>query len=279
MTFLGIMSLLLAFVIGIGIMMTVAQLWITTLFNGLLARTWVSRNLFFGKDLSPGYHQVLYSNLKFYRALPPSSQKLFRRRVRFFIKGRQFHGRHGLEVTEEMKVLLSASAIKLTFGLDHFVFDSFKNIFVYPEPYYSTTTGNMHKGETHPVGAVVFSWKDFLHGIEDEEDNLNLGLHEFSHAFILELKKGNIPDELLMEHFLELKKVIFNPRVRQAVLNHGYLREYGQENFMEFVAVCVESYFETPDQFRAQIPALYAHLCKMLNQDTHHLYSRFPNSV
>ncbi len=240
----------------------------------LYSRTWLSRNPFIGRDLQSNYHQLLHSNFKFYRALPAQSQKLFRRRIRVFLRKRTFHGRDGLIVTEEMKVLLSASAVKITFGLDHFVFDTFNNIFIYPEAYYSKNTGNMHKGETHPVGAVVFSWKDFLHGIENEEDNLNLGLHEFSHAFVLELKNGNIPDEVLTEHFLELKTVIFKPEVRKLVVEHGYLRAYAEENYMEFFAVCIESYFETPDQFAAQMPVVYRQFCKMLNQDTHQLYLR-----
>lgn len=272
MTFIGIVTLLLAFGIGVAMLMTFAQLWVTTILNGLLARTWLSRNLFFGGDLHPNHHQLLHSNFKFYRALPIRSQKLFRRRVRVFLEGRTFHGRHGIVVTEEMQVLLSACAVKITFGLDHFVLDSFQNIFIYPKEYYSNNTGNMHKGETHPVGAIVFSWKDFLHGIENEADNLNLGLHEFSHAFVLELKKGNIPDEKLAEHFLELKRIIFKPEIREAVVQHGYLREYADENYMEFFAVCIESYFETPDQFNQHMPAVYKQFCKMLNQDTHRLY-------
>lgn len=272
MTFLGIVSLFLAFLIFGGIVMTVAQLWVTTLFNGLLSRTWISRNLFFGQDLHPNYHTLLHSNFKYYRSLSPKSQKLFRRRIGVFLKGRNFHGRDGLAITEEMKVMIAASAVIITFGLDHFVFETFKNIFVYPRSFTSTTTGNEHKGETHPAGAVVFSWFDFLYGLEKEEDNINLGLHEFTHVFILELTKGNIPDKLLVQDFLELKNAMFKPHVREEIMSRGYLREYGNENFMEFMSVCIESYFETPQEFKLTLPAIYNHLSKMLNQNTYQLY-------
>ena len=273
MTFLGIMSLFLAVLVFGGIAMTVAQLWVTTLFNGLLARTWVSRNFFIGSDLQPNFHILLHSNFKYYRSLPPKSQRLFRRRVKVFLSGREFHGRNGLVVTEEMKVLIAASAVIITFGLDHFVFTTFKNIFIYPRTYTSTTTGNEHKGETHPAGAVVFSWFDFLYGIQNEEDNINLGLHEFTHVFVLELTKGNIPDKMLLQDFLELKKAMFKPHVREEIMSRGYLREYGNENFMEFMSVCIESYFETPQEFKLTLPAIYNHLSKMLNQNTYQLYS------
>lgn len=273
MTFLGLMSLFLAFLIFGGILMTVAQLWVTTLFDGILARTWISRNFFFGGDLHPKYHPLLHAKFKYYRSLGPADKRLFRRRIKVFLNGRKFIGREGVAVTEEMKVLLAASAVKITFGLDHFVFSTFKRIFIYPEPFISTTTGNLHKGETHPAGAVVFSWQDYLHGIEDEGDNLNLGIHEFTHVFVLELAKGNIPDPVLRDYFLELKNVVFKPHVREEIMSRGYLREYGNENFMEFMSVCIESYFETPHEFSAALPAVYKHFSKMLNQDTHKLYS------
>jgi Mlc titration factor MtfA (ptsG expression regulator) len=44
-------------------------------------------------------------------------------------------------------------------------------------------------------------------------------------------------------------------------------REYASTNQKEFFAVAVEYYFERPLAFRAELPELYAVLCRMLHQD------------
>ena len=185
---------------------------------------------------------------------------------------KKFIGKQGLEVTDDMRLLVSASAIKVTFGLDHFLFEGFPTLILYPSAYRSTSTGAMHKGETHPMGAVVLSWQHFSEGLKHEEDNLHLGIHEFCHALMLDLRKGNIMDPTFDKHMEQLQAMLMDSSMQQKIKASGYLREYANQNFMEFVAVGMESYFETPDIFSIQLPELYAHFSKMLNQDTRRLY-------
>lgn len=238
------------------------------------SRTWLSRNTFRGKDGVLKHHQLFVDHYKFYQALPQKSQTLFRRRVTRFLKDKRIVGKQSVVVTDEMRVLIAASAVKLTFGLDDFKFEGFKNIFIYPERYYSKMTGSMNKGETHSLGAIVFSWKDFMEGVSVHDDNLHLGVHEFTHALVLDMKKGNMYDPYFLDVLKDLHELMERPNMREAVLNKGYLRDYAEENFMEFLAVSIESFFETPTMFKENLPPVYERICKLLNQDTHQLYLR-----
>lgn len=85
-----------------------------------------------------------------------------------------------------MKILVADSAVKLTFGLRIFIFEQFGKIFIFKSEFYSDYSHTKNKGETNPAGVIVFSWKDLVEGDLNESDGINLGLHEFAHALMLE---------------------------------------------------------------------------------------------
>jgi Mlc titration factor MtfA (ptsG expression regulator) len=63
---------------------------------------------------------LLQKDFSYYRKLPVESRELFKSRIEQFIKGTEFQGRQGLEVTETMKILVSATAVQLTFGFNSY---------------------------------------------------------------------------------------------------------------------------------------------------------------
>ena len=46
-----------------------------------------------------------------------------------------------------------------------------------------------------------------------------------------------------------------------------FLKNYGGKNMQEMFAVCIETFFEKPDEFRYQLPELFDSICELLNQD------------
>ncbi|MFD0777393.1 zinc-dependent peptidase [Flavobacterium myungsuense] len=86
-------------------------------------------------------------------------------------------------MTKEVQILISATYIMLTFGMRKFIVDVFDKIIVYPDEYFSTHSEQYYKGEFNPrMKVVAFSWKHFEESFEIDNDNLNLGIHEFSHV-------------------------------------------------------------------------------------------------
>jgi Mlc titration factor MtfA (ptsG expression regulator) len=155
----------------------------------------------------------------------------------------------------------------LTFGMRRYLVDSFNKIIIYPEQYLSTQSQEYYKGEFNPrMKAVVFSWKDFIEGYEINNDNLNLGIHEFSHVVHFNSMKNNDASSLTFQkHYTKLSKEVNHPPNKQRLIESNYFRIYAYTNHYEFISVIIEHYFETPQIFKSEFPELFSNVSMMLN--------------
>jgi Mlc titration factor MtfA (ptsG expression regulator) len=217
-------------------------------------------------QLQESQKQILFQNFQFYKQLKPKYKRYFEHRIANFINTYEFVGRD-ISVTEEMKVTIAGTAIMLTFGMRDYLNPLFKRIIIFPDIYYSDQTENYHKGEFNPkLESIVFSWKHFKEGIEITNDNLNLGLHEFTHAFhIHSLKSDKATAVLFNESLQNLFKVVSNPQLKEQLINSGFLRDYAYENQFEFVAVLLEYFFESPQEFKSKFPSIFIKVKHMIN--------------
>lgn len=217
-------------------------------------------------QLQESQKQILTQNFQFYKQLKPKYKRYFEHRITNFINTYEFVGRD-ISVTEEMKVTIAGTAIMLTFGMRDYLNPLFKRIIIFPDIYYSDQTENYHKGEFNPrLESIVFSWKHFKEGIEITNDNLNLGLHEFTHAFhIHSLKSDKATAVLFNESLQNLFKVVSNPQLKEQLITSGFLRDYAYENQFEFVAVLLEYFFESPQEFKSKFPSIFLKVKHMIN--------------
>ena len=219
----------------------------------------------FGTAKVKGYLEKYFT---FYQALPPKSKKVFEKRVAYFISCKEFVPREMSEVSWEMKALISASAIQLTFGFPKVHLSYFRHILVYPEQFYSTINKQFHKGEVNPQAkTIVLGWKHFVEGYL-EKDGRNLGLHEMAHALRLENRVMNHEYNFLDEdvlHSWEMQAAQAMKEITEGT--EEFFRAYGATDREEFFAVAVENFFERPTKFSNKHPVLYATLCNLLRQD------------
>ncbi|WP_370454709.1 zinc-dependent peptidase [uncultured Winogradskyella sp.] len=222
----------------------------------------------FKKSLTKEQVRILEKQFTFYSRLSHKEQLIFRHRVATFINNKSFYGRDGLELTDEIIVLISATAVKLTFGFRDYSLSIIKAVLVYPEAFYSKINEQLHKGEVNPMlGVLALSWKDFKQGYDIANDNLNLGIHEFSHAIHLNSFKNNdISSLIFRDGFKALKRYLKeNETKRQELISTKYFRAYAYTNEYEFMAVLIECFIETPDEFRTIFPNIYNTVKEMLN--------------
>lgn len=213
--------------------------------------------------------KILQPYFAYYNVLPTDSKTRFEQRVIHFIEEKRFIGRGFKKVTLEMKILIAASAVQLTFGLPEISLQHFDKILIYPEQYYSLITRNYHKGEVNQgVGAIVISWQSFVEGYAKPHDSFNLGLHEMAHALKLENLIDNDEHGFLPEHLLEQWHQQATPVMQKIRAGTSdFFRSYAGTNEDEFFAVAVENFFERPLEFYQQFSALYSILVLLLNQD------------
>lgn len=221
------------------------------------------------RNLETESKQILQKHFSYYRDLPNSVKKNFENRVALFVRSKDWYGQEGLLITHEMKILVAATAVQITFGFKFFQLPRFKKIFIYPKAYYSPGSKRYHKGEVSPMGKIIrLSWDNFLKGFNIPNDGINLGLHEMTHAMSLEnqftrngvsgfikpriLRKWRNLAEFEIKHIKREEKSLF--------------RDYAATNLEEFLAVTVEVFFEQPDRFKEYHPQLFAVTCDLLNQ-------------
>lgn len=220
------------------------------------------------KKLTPVQVKILQQHFSYYQKLPTKSKKTFEDRVMKFCALKSFNGKGNLTITDEMKIYIAASAVQLTFGLRDFRFLHFDTIEVYPEKFYSKKGQAFHLGETDPRGKTLrFSWVDFVKGYLIADDNRNLGLHEFSHALFLNYLSGKKSDVHFDKYYEVWKSEGSEQYFRLKENENTYIREYAQTNLMEFFAVCVECFFETPHKLYEYHPKIFNSIKKLLGQD------------
>ena len=149
------------------------------------------------------------------------------------------YGHGNFVVTEESKVLIAATYIMLTFGTRHYLISVFNKIIIYPEHYLSTISNEYHKGEFNPrLKTLVFSWKDVQEGYYFDSDNINLAIHEFSHALYFQgLKSKDQSAVIFSSEYFKIKEYLVQPNVLKQLVSSNYFRIYGYTNQVEFLAV------------------------------------------
>lgn len=213
-------------------------------------------------------HQLstLHQKFGYYKRLPANYQQRFETRMVHVLRKLRFEGRDGMVVTEEMRILVAACLVKLTFGYRLYHITGFNRVILYPEAFYSRFTQSMNKGETHAAGFVVLSWKDTLAGLAIEDDNLHLVLHEFAHALYLSHMREQGVDQRFSLHWPMWLKYVQHIGNMNKLRADGFFRAYAFTNQAELFACMVESFFESPVKFNEKHPVLFRIMSLLLNQ-------------
>ena len=226
--------------------------------------------LFLNKKLKPKYREILIGYCQFYHRLSNKKKLIFEKRVQKFIDNKEFVARGDLsEVTDEMRVLISSSAIQITFGLPGIYLEHFNRILIYADDYYSTIFNRYHKGEVNSKrGIIILSWKSFLEGNADRTDGINLGLHELAHAIHFEdAVRNNEYNFLDYDSWIRWESEVGWELQRNEDGSPPFFRKYAYTNRHEFFACAIEHFFERPQEFLEQKPKLYKLLSRLINLD------------
>jgi len=210
-------------------------------------------------------------SLPLYQRLSPPQQDRLRELTKVFAWEKTFIGAGGLEITDEMRVVISACAARLVLHLNLGYYDRLTEIVVYPYTFRHPDSDEALLGEAHDWGIVVFSWPAVLEGVRNPADGHETAIHEFAH--VLDRADGVFDGtprlrsrglygpwaRILSRHYLRLRQ---GDREERKVL-----RDYGATNEAEFFAVATESYFEKPRQMKSHAPDLYRELQEFYGGD------------
>jgi Mlc titration factor MtfA (ptsG expression regulator) len=207
---------------------------------------------------------MLDEHVSFYRRLADEDRTRFLQYLKQFVWEKHFIGAGGMEITDEVRVVVGACAVRLILNLGLSYYDRLTEIIVYPYVYSHRDDKRPILGEAQDWGTVVLSWPAVLQGLGDPRDGHDTALHEFAH--VLDRATGEFngtPKLKSSEDYRPWAQIMSRHylRLRQGVSPESdFLRAYGALNEAEFFAVITEAYFEKPAQLKKHLPDLYAEL-------------------
>lgn len=216
------------------------------------------------------YHEIdviLNRRISFYKNLSDNGKAKFINRLCHLLSIKKFEAKKDLVLTDEIKIVICAAMVQVTFGLLEYRLDNIKGFNVYPSIFYNSIIKKYLKGGTPPEGMMSLSWKDFEHGFLIDNDRYNLGLHEMAHALKLSLTHAYDFDVRFASYLAKWEKLGHVEFFKMRQGHKSFLRKYGGVNEHEFFAVCIEHFFEVPQQFQYNLPKIFYHLCILLNLD------------
>ncbi len=204
--------------------------------------------------------------MPFFDDLEPPQRERFLGDLKVFIHEKDFVGAGGFEIDDEVRVVVSAAAVRLVLHLDLSYYDRLREILVYPSAFRRPGEETWILGEAHTWGTVVLAWQSVVLGLANEEDGHDTATHEFAH--VLDRAGGafdGTPElrarahyrpwaQVMTKHYLSLRRG--RRRARKV------LRKYGATNEAEFFAVATEAFFEKPEQMREHTPDLFDELAR-----------------
>lgn len=214
--------------------------------------------------------------------LDTESERRLRDLTLLFLHEKNFEAAGGLVLDDSMKVRIAVLACLLILELGIDSYDGFVSVIVYPDEFlvrdreYVDEDGVVHSsddvlsGEAWEQGPVILAWKEVEasgHG-----DGFNVVAHEFAHK--LDLLDGSFDGmpplhaEMRAKDWIAAFQSAYEDlHARLERDEDTWLDPYAAEEPAEFFAVCSEMFFDVPEEFRAEYPALYAQLSAFYKQD------------
>jgi Mlc titration factor MtfA (ptsG expression regulator) len=212
------------------------------------------------------YEGIISKHFLYYAELTDLERERFLNRVYHFRKSKQFHY-DGLLASDEIEILISASAVQITFGLRRYKMPVFKDIYVLADQYRMGLQQQEWVGHVNRSG-IYLSWKHFLLGYSANNDRYNVGLHEMAHAleYVNFLGFFGVTTEFA-DDFMLYKRQAELTFPDDQYANMNLFSEQGKSNYHEAWAEGVEIFFENPAELNQYYPNLYRLIKKLLNQD------------
>lgn len=229
------------------------------------------------------WRDVLRRRMPAFAAMPADLQLQLKKHVQVLLADKPFIGCAGLEITDEMRVLIAAQACLLLLNRRNGGFDRLRQVLVYPGAFVvqrseSDGAGLAHEGrrtlsgESWQHGQVILSWADVLAGAADPGDGHNVVIHEFAHQLDQESGPANGAPWLgRRERYARWAQVLgdefaaLRQRLAQGV--PGLIDAYAAHDPAEFFAVVSEHFFEQPAALAHAHPALYAEFARYYRVD------------
>jgi Mlc titration factor MtfA (ptsG expression regulator) len=218
--------------------------------------------------LDPQMIDIIERKVPYYQNLSVDYKRFFLKRMSLFLMAKEFETiSEGGTFPADVKGLIAAAAVQISFGKEEFLFPDFKQVAIHPSTFRSVENRDYHSSETFidpdykAHSCLVFAADRLIHAFDHPKAGYNIALHEMANAykFKFDLHSAEIP---LFNNpaFYQNLAIIRGFTVEQA-------KEYTKNKTLSPFGLAIEHLFYNPEKFKELMPELYETFCNLLNQD------------
>jgi Mlc titration factor MtfA (ptsG expression regulator) len=214
------------------------------------------------------WRRFLQERCDTYERLPGDLRGRFEEDLRVFMAEKRITG-VGIEASEELRLLVAASAVTLSVGWRDYEWDRLTEVLLYPQDFDRDYGFEMRElsGRAHGWGTVILSAPALLQSFEYPDDGYHVGVHEFAHLVQMEEARfAEIPPGLGPAGSREWTELV-DAEMDRLRRGKSALDPYAAESPIEFLAVAVEAFFEIPLELRSRHREVYDMLAAYFRQD------------
>ncbi len=233
------------------------------------------------------WRKIVTRGVQHYSYLDEQEQQRLRQLIQIFIAEKQFEGCGGLQINDEIRVVIAAQACLLVLGLPPSQYLQLESVIVYP----TTVTippskqsifsqggmivpdGQAILGQAFLRGPVILVWDTVQQNARHPEQGHNVVYHEFAH--VLDLRDGAADGTPILQNSTLYRAWVETCSREYASLKDKTLKGqkslldyYGSINEAEFFAVATELFFDRPLRMQKELSELYKVLSEYYRQDT-----------
>ncbi len=232
------------------------------------ARRYTRRRSLLATPFPARWRDFLLERYDHYERLPQARRGRFEDDLRVFLDEARITG-VGVAADEELRLLVGASAVTLSFGWPDYEWQQLTEVLLYPDDFDRDYGFGREElaGQTHGWGTLILSAPALRQSFLDPDDAFHVGLHEFAHLLdVHQTHFDGIPPGLDERRSREWVALI-EKEMERLRRGKSVLDPYGAEDPVEFMAVAVEAFFEAPLALRRRHTEMYAILADYFGQD------------
>ena len=209
---------------------------------------WIRKN---PKGLEKELITWLHNNSKYYNSLGSEKKLQFQNKAKLYLYSKDFTLKaiEDHPVGEEFKLIAIHEALRITNGLNDYLFPCFDRIILYPHSFPTPQYKHLHTSEVHEEdGVILMSQPHLVNGLLFPYNYFNIGLFTWINAFIRENPRLNYP-KITDSQFLKLNDIMpFTIEQIKEVIGYP---------FVSPIALHIYAYFDFNDGYKKNFEDIF----------------------
>ncbi len=207
----------------------------------------------FPPDIPKDLHKLIENRVPFYQNLDKVEQREFRRRAFLFSQGTNFMEQGIDKISEDAKLMMVVAPVSMGFYEEHFLFDKFENVVVYPHPFPSPQfPEHLHTSEIYEEdGVLMFCLGHIIRGHLEPHQYFNSAWYEYARVYLMTYPDRKYGDWSLVD-WSHLEQI--SGFSKKALVKWVGLPDLDKNAFT------LAFYFLYPKQFQRFLPEMFGHL-------------------